>query len=140
MAAQFTEIHEELGIDFHAAFRFGIELHHPALDAFRIKLSVPRRVQRVGEVDAFAVSAKLDHLRSAVQLSFGLLRMRSFADDSAEVYRCRFSRLERIGDIELQKLASAKTGNIQEAVVEREINVRDQRRNGLEALEQGQQV
>ena len=56
------------------------------------------------------------------------------ANDSTEVYRSRFSRMERIGDIELQKLAGAKAGDVQEAVVQREVDVRDQRRNRFEPL------
>src|SRR5208282_1762663 len=125
---------EKLGIDLHAAFRLGVELHHPALDAFRIKLSVPRRIERIGEIDALAIAAELDHLRGAVQRSLRLLGMRGLADDSAQVHRSGFSRVERIGDIVLQKLAGAKAGNVQEAVVEREIDIRDQRRNSLETL------
>src|SRR6516162_7873990 len=108
MTPQFTEIHEELGIQLHAAFRSGLELHHPALDPLRIKLGVPRRVQRVGEVDALAVAAELDHLGGAVQWSLGLHGMRSLTLDAAEMHRSGFSRAEGIGDIVLQKLASAK--------------------------------
>src|SRR5205085_5418349 len=99
--------------------------------AFRIKLRVPRSIERIGEVDALAIAADLDHLRSAVQRSLRTLGVRGLADDSAQVHRSGFSRVERIGDIVLQELAGAPAGNIQEAVVEREIDVRDEWRNSL---------
>src|SRR5206468_13072730 len=100
--------------DLHAALRFGVEFHHPAPDAFRIKLSVPRTIQRVGEVDALAVAAELHHLRRPVERSPGPPGMRGLAHDAAKVRRSGLSRVERIGDIVLQKLAGAKTGNVEE--------------------------
>jgi len=112
VAAQFAEVDEKLGIDHHAAFRLGVELHHPALDAFRIELSVPWSIERIGEVDAPAVAAEFDHLRGAVQRSLRILRMSSLADDSTQVYRSGFSRVEGIGDIVLQELAGSPAGDI----------------------------
>src|SRR5436190_16547150 len=139
VSAEFAEIHEESAVDLHPAFGFGVQLHHPALDAFRIKLSVPRRVKRVGEIDALAVAAELDHLRSAVQRQVRLFWVSGLANDSAQVHRSGFTRVEWVGNIELQKLAGPEAGNVQEAVVEGEIDVRNQRRDRFEALQQRRQ-
>src|SRR5215212_1505460 len=62
-----TEIEEEVRVEAHAALRVGIELDHPALDAVGIELRVPGQVERVGEVDAPAIPADLDHLRPPVE-------------------------------------------------------------------------
>src|SRR5882757_4843859 len=59
--------HEELGIEGHASARSRIELHHPAFDAVGIELRIDRAVERVGEVDAPAVAADLDHLRPTAE-------------------------------------------------------------------------
>ena len=56
-----------------------VDLGHPAADAVRVELVVPRRVERVGEVDALAVAADLDHLRTAVQRLPRLAGMRRAA-------------------------------------------------------------
>src|SRR5207248_11546520 len=66
-----------------AAVGLGVELDHPAADALGVELDVPARVERVGQVDALAVTADRDHLRPAVQRA--RRGMRSVADDAAEV-------------------------------------------------------
>ena len=48
-----------------------VELGHPGADPVGVELIVPRPVQRVGEVDALAVAADLDHLRSARERHVG---------------------------------------------------------------------
>src|SRR5215469_4404220 len=55
---------EELRIEGKAAVRIGVELHHPAVEPALVELRVDRAVERVGEVDAPAVAADLDHLWS----------------------------------------------------------------------------
>src|SRR4029450_9087255 len=62
-----VELQESGGIELDAAVRAHVPLGPPALDAVRIELVVPRAIQRVGHVDALAVTADLDHLRGAVQ-------------------------------------------------------------------------
>src|SRR4029453_3172101 len=60
-------IDEELLVEGNAAFRLGVQLAHPALHTIRIELLVDDAVERVGEVDAPAIAADLDHLRPAIQ-------------------------------------------------------------------------
>jgi hypothetical protein len=62
--------------------------------------------------------------------------MRRPADDAADVQRAGQLRLEGIRHIVLPELARAPTGDIKIPVVEREIDVGDERRNRLEAFEQ----
>ena len=69
---------EERGIDRDAALGLGVEFHHPATHAVRIKLFVPGAVKRVGEVNAAAIAAHFHHLWAAVERTlcgrvFGLL-------------------------------------------------------------------
>src|SRR4051812_50153318 len=61
------ELDVEVGVDLEVAV--AVELDHPAVDALRVELAVPRRVQRVRQVDALAVAAYLDHLRAPRQLA-----------------------------------------------------------------------
>jgi hypothetical protein len=51
----------------------------------RIKLLVPRRIQRVGKVNAFSVTAYLHHLRAAIERDLQLFRVGSTACDAADL-------------------------------------------------------
>src|SRR6266478_9835364 len=53
--------HEEFRIEADAAFRIGVELDHPSLDAIGIELWVDGAVQRIGEIDPPPVAADLHH-------------------------------------------------------------------------------
>src|SRR3954451_24702025 len=66
-AFTFVELQHKPLIKLEAAVGRRVELGHPALDALRIELLVPARVQRVRDVDARGVATHLDHLRSAGQ-------------------------------------------------------------------------
>ena len=66
--------------------------------------------------------------------------MRGFPDDAAEVHRSRLLRVERIGDVVLQKLAGSPCRDIEEAVVEREVDVADQWRDRLETFQDWRQI
>src|SRR5712692_5167814 len=79
-----VELGEESVIETQAAVRLRVDQRDPALDALGIELHVPARVKRVGQVDALAVAAYLDHLRTAVERT--ALGMGCFADDSTEVH------------------------------------------------------
>src|ERR1051325_7205452 len=68
-ALPFRPVDEEFRIEGHAAVRLDVELHHPAIDAFRIELRIDRAVERIGEIDAPPVTADLDHLRAAIELA-----------------------------------------------------------------------
>src|SRR5581483_4266221 len=65
-------VDEEIRVEGDAAAWIHVELHHPAVDAFGVELRIDRAVERVGEIDALAVAADLDHLRAAVERSLGL--------------------------------------------------------------------
>ena len=60
-------------------------------------------------------------------------------DDPAQVHRADFARLGRIGDVVLLELTGAPAGDVEEAVVDRQVDVGDQRRDGSERLEGGWQ-
>ena len=70
-----------------------VELDHPAVDALGVELRVPGGVQRVGQVDALAVAADLDHLRAAVDGARG--RVRRVADDPADAHAAGLLRVAR---------------------------------------------
>src|SRR5262245_39943206 len=76
--------HKEPGIEGDAAVRIGVELHHPTLDTVGIELRVNGTVERIGKVDAFAVTADLDHLRSAAQCAVFGAGMRGPRDDAPD--------------------------------------------------------
>src|SRR5215470_9234282 len=137
MAAQSVEFQKELGIDLHAALRTGIELDHPALHALGIKLFVPRSVERIGEIDAAAIATEFDHLRATVERDLRPRGVRRTANDTAEMDGAGEFRVEGIGDIVLLKFAGAPAGDVEEAIVERQVDVGNERRNGFEALEHG---
>src|SRR5262245_13914008 len=86
MGTQPVELQEEFLIQLHPASRIRVNLYHPALYAIRIKLLVPRRIQRVGVVNALPVPADLHHLRPAVQCLLRFFRMCCAPDDSARSY------------------------------------------------------
>ena len=138
--AALRPVDEELRVEGDAAIRAGVELHHPAVDALGIELRVDGAIERVGEVDALAVAADLDHLRAAVE------RAVLGAPDGWRATRCRRSctlpvsfGLERIGDVVLVQVARSPAGDVEEAVVHRQVDVGDERRHGLEALEHRRQ-
>src|SRR4029453_14659735 len=84
-----VRLQEESGVKLHAALGPHVDLGHPPSDAVRIELLVPRRVETVGEVNALAVAADLDHLRSAVQRFVRVTRVRCAAHDASEPDRAR---------------------------------------------------
>src|SRR5690348_9615138 len=67
MASEFAEINKKTRVELHAALGIRVNLYHPTPDAFRVELRVPRRVERVCEVNTAAITADLHHLRSTVE-------------------------------------------------------------------------
>src|SRR5580765_7426941 len=104
-----VELQETGAIEFDAAIRPHVDLGQPSLDAIGIELLIPRAIERVGHVEAFAVATDLDHLRCAVERFVGTRWMRLAADDASELHRTGLDRVERIGDVELLQLACAPT-------------------------------
>src|ERR687891_1033941 len=130
---------EELPVQLDAPVRLRIDLDHPALDPVRIELVVDDAVERVREVDPLAVTADLDHLRPAVERprAPGVGRPR---DDTPDPESAGELRLERVRHVVLLQVARAPAGDVEVPVVHRQIDVRDQRRAGLEALQHGGQL
>src|SRR5262245_9664752 len=58
---------EEFRIECDTPTRLGVELYHPAFNAFGIELLVDGAIKRIGEVDAPPVATDLDHLWTAVE-------------------------------------------------------------------------
>ena len=129
-----AEVHEEVGIYLDAAVGRCVYLHRPAAYAFRVELLVPSDVQRVGHVDAPSVAADFDHLGAAVQRRAA--RMRRLAGDAAEMHGAGELRVERVRYVVLPELAGSPARYVQELIVERQVDVGDDRRNRAEALQQ----
>src|SRR5271154_3681915 len=116
MAAQIPEFEKEFRVDGHAARGPSIELHHPAANSVRIELRVPRRIQRVREIDATSIAAELHHLRAAVQTTTGIFRMRGATHDAAQMHGAGFLGMKRVGNVILQEFAGAPARNVKETV------------------------
>jgi hypothetical protein len=97
---------------------------------------VPRRIKRVGEIDTFAIAADLNHLRPAIERLLRPARMSRAAHDATQMDRARLFRVGRVRDVVLDELPRPPTRNIKEAVIKGEVDIRDQRWHGLEALQQ----
>jgi hypothetical protein len=104
----------------------------------RIELVVPRRVERVGPVYAFAVAADLHHLRTpCIWLAVRVMRA---ACDAADADRSGELRILRIADIVLTHLAGAPAGDVEKLVIHGEVDVGDQRRHCAKPLQQRRQL
>ena len=104
MCAQPVELDEELFIELHSALRVRVELYHPTLQPIGIDLLVPRRVERIGEIDALAIAADFNHLRTAVERLLGLARVSRTAHDAAEMDRACLLRVGGVRDVVLDEL------------------------------------
>ena len=105
----------------------------------RVELVVPRSVERVRDVDATAVAAHLDHLRPARQPLVRRRGVRDPPDDPAEPHRAHLARVRRVRHVVLLELAGAPARDVEHAVVDGEVDVGDQRRDGAEGLQRGRQ-
>src|SRR6476469_1901672 len=119
MRAQFVELDKEFFIEFHSALWVRVKLHHPTLQPVRIDLLVPRCVERIGEIDALAIAADLNHLWTAVERLSGLTGMGRTAHDTAEMDRACLFGVSRVRNVVLDELPGPPARNIEEAVVER---------------------
>src|SRR5436190_2020904 len=132
-------VDEEIAVKLDAAGGIGIELHHPALETIGIKLRIDRAVERVGEIHAPAVTADLDHLRSAIQRTIRLW-MSGARDNASDPDLSSQPGVEGIRYVILLEIAGAPAGNIEETIIHREIDIRDERRHRLERLESRRQL
>src|SRR5207302_796792 len=102
-------VDEEIAVKRNAAVRSSIELHHPALEPVGIELRIDRAVERVGEIDALAVTADLDHLWAAIEgaISLGMARTRN---NAADPHLAGELGIEGIGDVILVEIAGSPAG------------------------------
>src|SRR5688572_15848997 len=134
--AEVLAVWEEAVVDAEPAGRgIGVDLRHPGADAVREELVVPGAVQRVGDVDAPAVAADLDHLRAAGQPVGRRGRVRRPAGDPTQVDRPDLAGVRGIGHVELLELAGAPAGHVEHPVVDGQVDVADQRGDGAEGLQ-----
>src|ERR1700694_849404 len=131
-------LHEELAVELDATVFTDVELRDPTLHPVGIELIVPCLVQPVRYIHPLAITAYLNHLRTAVERAG--VRMRGTSDDSAEMHRAGFLGVERIGDVVLEEFAGPPARDIKEAVVQGEVDVAHQRRHSLESLEDGREL
>src|ERR1700691_477213 len=140
MAAEIPEFKKEFWINLHAALGSSIELDHPALNSFGRELRVPWCIERVCEINSTSIAAHLHHLRAAVQGRGPILRMSGAAHDTTQMHGTRLLWMKGVGHVVLQKFPGSPAGNIKEAVVERQIDIRDKWEYGLESLKQRRQL
>ena len=105
-------LQEEVFVKRDAPIAAGVKLDHPAAHTVGIELLIPRCIERVGEIDSFAVAAYFHHLRAASQRLVGLFRMWRAIDNAADAHRAGLFRIEWIGDVVLQELARPPAGDI----------------------------
>ena len=109
---------QKVFVERDAAIGTGIKLHHPTADAVGIKLFVPCRIKRVGEIDPLPVAAHFHHLRAAREWLIRFLRMRRAIGDAADAHRAGLFRIKWIRNIVLQKLARSKARNVKKLVIQ----------------------
>src|SRR6266498_2458568 len=131
--SEVPELDEEVGVEVDPTLGLDVELDQPPVDALRVELLVPRRVQRVREVDAPAVPADLHHLGPAVERAGG--GMRRLSNDPADANGSCLLRVEGIPDVVLAHLAGSPAGDVQEPVVHREVDITHERGDGVERFE-----
>src|ERR1051325_1533173 len=125
-----AEVYEEALVQAQAAlFGVAIDLQHVGalLADLRVELVVPAREERVGHIQAFAVEADLQHLRSAVELL--AFEHRRFSQDAAEPDLADHFRLRRIADVVLANVAVQPVGEIEVLVVHRQHQIGDEPRH-----------
>jgi len=132
------EAHPIVLCQLKAAARVRIGHDLSAWYAVGIELIVPRRVERVGPVDPLAITANLDHLRTAcVDLA---ARVGRTASDTADVDGVREPRFPWVGDVVLTHLASSPTRDVKEAVIHGEVDVGHQRWHCAKPLQERWQL
>src|ERR1700720_1932714 len=128
---------KKVRIECQRAIRFCGCLNKPGANPVRIKLLIPGCIEGVGKIDAFTISADFDHLRSPVECDTRLLWMRRSANDSADLKDRGKFRTIRDGDIVPAEFPGPPAGDIEPFVIQRKIDVCDQRRNGFEPFQKG---
>src|SRR5215213_5536199 len=133
-AAELLPAGEEPLVQAHLTAGADVDLGHPCADAVGMELVVPGAVERVREVDPPSVAAHLDHLRAAREWFVGGCGMRCVADDSPEAHGADLTWPSGIGDVVLLELTGPPARDVEEAIVDRQVDVGDERRNRPERL------
>src|SRR5204862_1442494 len=97
-------------------------------------------VEGIGEIHPPAVPTDFNHLWTTTQRLVGFGRMWRLSNNPADVNRGRFLWMERVGYIVLDKFSCTPAGGIEKSIVQRENNIGDERRHGLEALKQWREL
>src|SRR3974390_526108 len=108
-AVSVGEAHPIIPRQFQPAVRTDIGHDLGPRKAAGIELVIPSRVERVGPIDALAVTADFNHLRTAAERL--AVRMGRAARDPADVHGARQLWFARIADVVLPHLAGSPTGD-----------------------------
>src|SRR6516165_7139 len=114
-----SELDEEIRIHMEAALGRNVQFHHPALDPVGIELLVPSTIKGVSEVNAPAITADFDHLRSAVEWLCRILGVGGASHDATQMHGARELGMEGIRNVVLAHLTRTPARHIKESVVER---------------------
>src|SRR6516225_2553172 len=127
---------EKVWIKRQRAVRPGIGFNEPGTDSVRIYLFVPRRIQRIGKVNAFSVTAYLHHLRTPIERGVWLFRMGRTTCDSADLrHGCELGAIGN-RDVVTAQFASSPAGYIKPFIIKRQVKVGNKGWNRLETLQQ----
>src|SRR5438034_4469943 len=135
-SAEVVTVREEARVDRHAA-AVGVcaDSRHPGADTLWVEGVVPARIERVGGIDPATVPADLDHLRPAPQPEVGRSGLRGAAHNAAEMDRAGLPRVVRVAHVVLFQLTCSPARDVQPPVVDGEVDIGHERRNGSERLE-----
>src|SRR5262249_19667641 len=97
-------------------------------------------VESVAKVNALAVTAEFNHLRTAVELLPRFAGVGCAADDTTDPEGAHFLRMERVTDVVLDEFACTPARDIQAAVINGEVDVGDKGGHRLEALQKRGQL
>src|SRR5262245_55548479 len=128
------DLDPEILVQVDATVGANVSLYHRARHTTRVELIVPGRIQRISPVHPLAIAADLDRLRPATECL--AVWVAGPSRDAANMHRSSQLGCARITNIVLAHLAGAPARHIEKPVVEREVDVGDQRWHGAESLKQ----
>src|SRR5215469_2248072 len=130
---------KKVWIKSEGAVGSGIGFNEPSANSVRIYLLVPRRIQRVGKVNAFSVTTYLHHLRTTIERGTRFFRKGRTTYNSADLKHRRKLRAIRDGDIITAQFAGSPAGYVKPFIIKRQVKVGNERWNRFEALQQSRQ-
>src|SRR5919108_352874 len=105
-----------------------------------VALRIPARVERVRGIHAATVPADLHHLRPAPQRQIRRGGMRGATHDAAQVDRSGLVWVVRVADVVLLELSGSPARHVQPAVVDRQVDIRHQRRDRAARLQRRREL